>query len=52
MRGKASGSSKTSSQTMGIKEWFCSLSEDERVNALTTTSPYLTEILINMRRQI
>ena len=24
-----------------LKEWFAQLSVDERVNALTTTSPYL-----------
>ena len=32
-----------------LKEWFASLSVDERVNALTTTSPYLAQILINMK---
>jgi len=31
-----------------IKRWFQNLSIDERVNALTTTSPYLSEILGHM----
>ena len=32
-----------------LKEWFAQLSVNERVNALTTTSPYLAQILINMK---
>jgi hypothetical protein len=35
-----------------IKKWFANLSIDERVNALTTTSPYLSEILGHMNLQI
>lgn len=31
-----------------VKQWFETLSHDERVNALTTTSPYLSEILGHM----
>jgi hypothetical protein len=33
-----------------IKEWFRSLTVEQRLNALTTTSPYLSEILVNMQR--
>lgn len=32
-----------------LKEWFSHLGVDERINALTTTSSYLAQILINMK---
>lgn len=32
-----------------LKEWFGRLNLDERVNALTTASPYLAQVLINMK---
>lgn len=38
-----------SSEFEELKEWFSQLGVDERVNALTTTSPYLAQILINMK---
>jgi len=40
----------TAPSDLNIKEWFSTLTLEQRVNALTTTSPYLSEVLINMHK--